>query len=70
MPQASRAAARRITREYQNEHPEIPWGEMIGMRNKLAHDYDDIDWELVWDTVINDLPKLKAAIAPLIPEES
>lgn len=64
------AAARRIGREFQDEHPEIPWGEMIGMRNKLAHDYDDIDWGLVWDTVTTDFPRLKAAIEPLIPKES
>ena len=62
-------ATRRISREFQNEHPEIPWAEMTGMRNKLVHDYDDIDWELVWDTVTADFPKLKAAIEPLIPKE-
>lgn len=64
------AAARRITRQFQDSHREIPWAEMTGMRNKLAHDYDDIDWELVWDTTTKDLPKLKTAIEPLIPKES
>lgn len=63
------AAARRITREFQDAHRDIPWAEMIGMRNKLAHAYDDIDWDLVWDTVMHDLPNLKAAIEPLIPKE-
>ena len=62
-------AARRISREFQDQHAEIPWAEMTGMRHKLVHDYDDIDWVLVWDTVAVDLPKLKAAIEPLIPKE-
>ena len=42
------AAARRISGEFQDHHPDVPWAEMIGMRNKLAHDYDDVDWSLVW----------------------
>jgi uncharacterized protein with HEPN domain len=62
-------AARRITGDYPNEHPEIPWAEIIGMGNKLAHDYDNIDWCMVWDTVRVDFPKLKSAIEPLIPNE-
>ena len=62
-------AARRISREFQDQHSGIPWAEMTGMRHKLVHDYDEIDWELVWDTVRVDFPKLKNAIEPLIPQE-
>jgi len=62
-------AARHISSEFQGQHRAIPWPDMIGMRHKLVHDYDEIDWELVWDTVTADFPKLKAAIEPLIPKE-
>ena len=62
-------AANRMSREYQTDHPEIPWAEIIGMRHKLVHGYDDIKWHRVWDAVVDDLPKLKAAIEPLIPKE-
>lgn len=62
-------AARRISSEFQEEHPEIPWPEIIGMRHRLVHGYDKIRWDRVWDTVVNDFPKLRIAIEPLIPEE-
>jgi uncharacterized protein with HEPN domain len=39
-------------------HPEIPWREMIGMRNVVVHDYADVDLALVWKTVREDLPGL------------
>ena len=62
-------AAGRISREFQGDHPHIPWADMIGMRHRLVHGYDEIRWDRVWDTVVLDLPKLKAAIGPLIPKE-
>lgn len=39
------------------------------MRHRLIHGYDEIDWQTVWETVCDDLPKLKGAIIPLIPPE-
>ena len=50
--------------------PAIPWVEMAGMRNLMIHDYDDIDLEIVWDTVQQDLPRLIDVIEPLIPPEA
>ena len=43
-------------------HPEIPWPRVIGMRNRLVHGYDVIDYDLLWDTVVIDLPPLIAAL--------
>jgi uncharacterized protein with HEPN domain len=62
-------AARHVSRAFQDQHREIPWAEITGMRHKLVHDYDEVDWDLVWVTLTTDLPKLKAAIEPLIPKE-
>ena len=42
--------------------PEIPWTEIMGMRNHIAHGYFDIDTELIFDTIKNDLEPLKTAI--------
>jgi len=44
-------ASRRLSDETRQTLPEVPWREIIGMRNMLIHDYDDIDMQIVWDTV-------------------
>lgn len=51
-------AARRISEETRKAYPNLPWKEMIGMRNFLIHDYDDVDIHIVWKTVKKDLPDL------------
>ena len=51
-------AARRVSPETQERHPQIPWHEMISMRNLVIHEYEDIDLLIVWDTAHRDLPKL------------
>ena len=48
------------------EHPELPWIEMRGMRNKVIHNYFDIDWQVIWSTVNDDLPSLKRQIHALL----
>ena len=62
-------AARRISPETREALPGIPWSEMVGMRNLMIHDYDDVDLEIVWDTILQDLPRLITLIEPLVPPE-
>jgi len=47
-------------------HAGLPWLEMRGMRNKMIHEYFDVDWDIVWATVKNDLPQLKQQIEALL----
>jgi len=49
-------------------HPEIPWRQIIGMRNWLAHGYDGIDYDILWDAVSRHASDLLAKIDPLIEE--
>jgi len=51
-------AASRISEETQLQISQIPWQDIVGMRNRLIHAYYDIDLDRVWDTVIDDLPPL------------
>jgi len=61
-------AAARISDEFQEQHPDIPWFKMIGMRNILVHDYFHIDIEVVWSVVENDLPVLFNQVKYLLNE--
>ena len=49
-------AARRVSQQTRDAHPEIPWEQMIGMRNRLIHEYFRVNLATVWDTVQNDCP--------------
>jgi uncharacterized protein with HEPN domain len=60
-------AAGKVSQETKNAHPEIPWNDLIGMRNRLIHEYFRIDLEKVWDTVQKDIPALITLIEPLVP---
>ena len=51
-------AAVHVTEETRSAYPQIPWLEIVGMRNRLIHAYFDIDLDRVWDTVVEDLPPL------------
>jgi uncharacterized protein with HEPN domain len=62
-------AAGLISEVFRLAHPEIPWGQMIGMRNRLIHEYFRINLSTVWDTVQVDLPDLVQRIEPLVPPE-
>lgn len=56
--------------EWAEQHPEVPWRSMRGMRNRLAHGYFDINLELVWDTVQLSLPALEQALVNVLAETS
>ena len=58
-------AANRVSIEVQNRYPNIPWKKMIGMRHVLVHGYFEIDLELVWSVIENDIPQLKQQIQKL-----
>ena len=59
-------AARHFTKEIQEATPNIHWRDIVDMRNKLAHDYFNIDLIIVWDTVIKDLPKFEKEIKSIL----
>lgn len=56
-------AAKNIPKEIRNKHGYISWKEIIGMRNKVIHEYFGVDLEILWETVEEDIPELKKRIA-------
>ena len=61
-------SANRVSQATRQEYPKIPWPQIIGMRNRLIHGYDVIDYDLMWNTVTNDLPPLIKALQEIIEE--
>lgn len=59
-------ALRRVGDATRAAHPEIPWREMADMRNRMIHAYDEIAYDVVWDTVEVDLPPLVDALRRIL----
>ena len=57
----------RVDAKFAAEHDEIPWQVMYTMRNRVSHGYDQVDLEIVWKTICNDLPQLHALVRTLRP---
>lgn len=55
-------AASRISAEFRDRHPEFPWGQMVGMRNRIVHGYDAVDPDIVWRVATDDLEPVLAAL--------
>ena len=49
-----------LSEQFRNDHPEIPWHNIIAFRNIVTHDYGRIDLEKMWDTITLDIPALKS----------
>jgi uncharacterized protein with HEPN domain len=58
-----------VTQEFQSEHPQIPWRNVIGMRNRLIHGYFQVDLDLVWFTVEDSLPQLISLLSEILPPD-
>jgi len=62
-------AANRVSKEARQQFPELPWPQIIGMRNRLVHGYDLIDFDLLYDTVRTDLPPLIENLERILAQE-
>ena len=62
-------AAYKVTPEFQAEYAQIPWGEIIGMRHLVVHVYYELDIDVLWETVTDDLPPLIAQIQEILSTE-
>jgi uncharacterized protein with HEPN domain len=59
-------AAGKVSAEARATYPEIPWADIIGMRNRLIHGYFDIDPDLIWNTVNDDLDPLLEQLEAIV----
>ncbi|MEZ4528146.1 MAG: HepT-like ribonuclease domain-containing protein [Desulfobacterales bacterium] len=61
-------ACRNISDEQRDLHPEVPWYEIIGLRNRLVHAYFSISIEIIWEVVVNDLDTLSENVGKILKE--
>jgi len=58
-------AANRLSQEFKNRHPDVPWHRIVGLRHRVVHDYFDVDLELVWRIVETEVPQLGAWLSEI-----
>ncbi len=61
-------AARRLSAGFRDKHPQIPWTEIIGLRNVISHEYDKVNYDAIYHIIRRDLPGLVSALESLVPE--
>lgn len=61
-------AAVRVSEDTRGKYAEIPWFQIIGLRNRLVHGYDAVDLDILWDIATQDLPPLIAALERIVQE--
>jgi uncharacterized protein with HEPN domain len=62
-------AAKRIPEPVRVSYPTVPWRLMAGMRDRLIHGYDTVDLDVLWKTIMEDLPTVRPLIAEVICQE-
>jgi uncharacterized protein with HEPN domain len=62
-------AASKVTETFKTENSNIPWNDIINMRNRLIHAYFDVNLDIIWQTVKTDLPELIKDLEEIIPSE-
>jgi uncharacterized protein with HEPN domain len=62
-------AARRLSKGFREQHPQVPWRVIMATCHILAHDYDEVDNDIVWRIVTDHIPPLIEQLTPLIPPQ-
>jgi uncharacterized protein with HEPN domain len=60
-------ATKRLSESFRLQYSEIPWKDIAGMRDILAHQYDRVNLETLWDAIQKDVPELLTLLEPLLP---
>jgi Uncharacterized conserved protein len=62
-------AISRLPADLRERHPEVPWRQIIAVRHKIVHAYFDLDWQILWDAAISDIPELHRQILHILTSE-
>lgn len=59
-------ASKRLPDDLRQRYPAVPWKGMAGMRDRIVHEYDNVDLQIVWDVVKKDIPQIKPQIQQIL----
>ena len=59
-------AVKRLPADLRSRHPSVPWKEIAGTRDRLSHGYDDVEHQVLWDAVQNDVPRLLVTVEQML----
>ncbi len=63
-------AVNRLSEEFKERHSEIQWQKIVGLRNRVVHEYDRVDLEEIWKAATRDIPRFIQSLEPLLPKEN
>jgi uncharacterized protein with HEPN domain len=62
-------AASRLSDELRARYPDVPWRQIIAVRHRIVHAYFDLDWQILWDAAIDDIPGLHKQVLNILTTE-
>jgi uncharacterized protein with HEPN domain len=62
-------AINRLSPELRERHPEVPWHQIVAVRHRIVHAYFDLDWQILWNAAMDDIPRLHQQITRILETE-
>lgn len=59
----------KMDKDFENQHPEVSWRQLYGLRNRIVHDYEGVNLQLVWQIIEEDLPEMKNRLQEILDSE-
>jgi uncharacterized protein with HEPN domain len=62
-------AISRLSVELRRRYPDVPWRQIVAVRHRIVHAYFDLDWQILWDAAIDDIPALRSQVLNILAAE-
>jgi uncharacterized protein with HEPN domain len=62
-------AVNRLSPPVRDRHPEVPWHQIVSVRNRIVHAYFELDWQILWVAAVEDIPALRRQVTAILDSE-